>query len=159
MITWERMQQTDALPVYAMMRDFYERRLGTVTDAMLWENLSRCTGPDALLEGWVILSEGALAGYAILSRGYDPARAAEIRRLEEFYIDRPFRRTRAARDFLEALPALYAGCAWVEAVAEKDTAVWRQLGYRAGGTVMRRACPPREPDPSAKPRPGRKKAT
>ena len=144
MTTWRKMQPWDALPVFSLMREFYDRRIGTgdVTDAQLWDSLERCVGDYPHLEGFVVFEDQTLAGYAMLSRTYDPTQCCEALLLQEFYVDRPFRQTGCGDRFLRALPTLCPDCGYVTVSDTAGESVWRPLGYRRSGNLYAAACRP-----------------
>ena len=136
------MEGWDALPVYTLMRAFYDRRLAgdKVPDARLWDSIERCVGAYPHLEGWAIFEEQTLAGYAMLSRVYDPAEGAEHLLLQEFYIDRPFRASRCGDAFLKALPGLYPDGGRILIPDTAPESAWRPLGYRRAANLYARRC-------------------
>ena len=142
MTTWRKMQPWDALPVFSLMREFYDRRIGAgaVTDAQLWDSLERCAGDYPHIEGFVVFEDQTLAGYAMLSRTYDPTQCCEALMLQEFYVDRPFRQSGCGDRFLRALPALCPDCGYVAVSDTAGESVWRPLGYRRSGNLYTAAC-------------------
>lgn len=149
MTTWLKMQPQDTLPVYSLMRAFYDRRLGqgTVPDGRLYDSIGRCCGDYPHIEGWVIYESGTLAGYAMLSRGYDPAEGKELMRMEEFYISPEYRQAGTAERFLRALPGLYPGCGSVSVPDNGADAAWRPRGYRRVAALFSAACPSGDASP------------
>ena len=151
MTTWLKMQVQDTLPVFALMRSFYDRRLGSgkVPDARLMDAIQRCCGDYPYLEGWVICEDSAPVGYAMLNRGYDPAEGLEHVILQELYIS-PECRSRGTGDrFLRALPDLYPGCGHVFAPDSAPDSTWRPLGYQRTATLFGAPCPPAKAAPAA----------
>ncbi len=142
MTTWRKMQPWDTLPVFSLMRGFYDRRIGagSATDAQLWDSLERCTGDYPYLEGFVLFEEQTLVGYALLSRCYDPAMACETLLLQEFYVDPSYRRSGAGEFFLRALPSLCTDCGYIAVADAAGDNVWRPLGYRRNGNLFTAAC-------------------
>ncbi len=144
MTTWRKMEPWDALPVFSLMREFYDRRIGAgaVMDAQLWDSLERCVGDYPHLEGFVIFEDQTLAGYAMLSRGYDPSRSCETLLLQEFYVDRPFRAAGCGDSFLRALPGLCPDCGTIAVADTAGDGVWRLLGYQRTGNYFTAPCKP-----------------
>ncbi len=143
MTTWRRLEPWDALPVYTLMRAFYDRRIGAgeVPDARIWDSIGRCTGDYPHMEGWAVFEDQTLAGYAMLSRVYDPGEGTEHLLLQEFYIDKPFRAAGCGPGFLRALPSLYPGCGRILIPDTAPEGVWRPLGYRRTAVLYGAVCP------------------
>lgn len=143
METWRKMERQDTLAVYTMMRGFYERCLGAehLRDDLLWETIDRCVSSYPYLEGWLILAEDqTIAGYAMLSRGYDPMEAKEYMRLEEFFILPSCRMNGLGQAFLRQLSELYPACSGVTiqtAVSDrKSQRLYASLGYHSLAHTM-----------------------
>ena len=146
MTTWLRAAVEDTLPLYALMRTFYERRLGpgAVDDSRIFDSIDRCCGPYPHLEGWVIREDLSVAGYAMLSRGYDPAAGVENLRIEELYVAPAFRDAGTAERFLRALPGLYPGCGTVSVADNASETIWRAMGYTRTAGLFTASCPKKE---------------
>ncbi len=140
MLEIRRMETADALSVYPLMRGFYDRCLGRgrYSEDLIWNNIDRCTGSYPHLEGWVMTDRVVVMGYAMVSFGYETAAGRETLRVEELYVDRPFRATDAATSFLRGLTGLYpeAMRASVEAGSRQEAEIYKRCGYLRHTTVL-----------------------
>ena len=140
-VTFRPMEDRDAMSVFPMMQEFYDRQLGEgkYGDDLLWRTIERCVGDDPLIRGWVITDSMAAQGYAIVSFGYDTASGKEYVRLEELYVLPVYRGEDPGSGFLKALPGLYPEAAWVEVQAgsRREAAVYQRCGYQGQAMLLR----------------------
>lgn len=128
-----RMEGRDAMSVFPLMQEFYDKCLGAdqYSQELLWTNIDRCIGSYPHIEGWVITDRVVVQGYAIVSFGYDVVSGTEYIRVEELYVSPPYRRTDPGSAFLKALPDHYPEAKFVsiQAQSRKEEAVYRSCGY------------------------------
>ena len=94
MVIIRSMEEKDKTEVLAMMRVFYDSPavLHTSQDAVLEQDVEDCLGDMPFVEGFVFEDGGALAGYAMISKGYTTEYGGLCIWLEDLYIKPGYRR-------------------------------------------------------------------
>lgn len=132
MTVFRRMEDEDAFLLFPMMRAFYDAHGADVADDVLWMDLDACLEKQPRVEGWVFAAGIGLAGYAMLTRGFDTATAAPTLRVEELYVEPAWRAEQIGESFLRQLPELYPDCVDISVpVPDNRYALtsYRELGY------------------------------
>ena len=139
-VTIRPMENGDAMSVFPMMQEFYDRQLGMgkYADDLLWRTIDRCVGDYPYIQGWLITDRISVMGYAIVSFGYDTASGKTCVRLEELYVLPLYREEDPGSAFLKALPGLYpeAACVSVQAGNRREAAAYQRCGYTRQAFLM-----------------------
>ncbi|MBR2822335.1 MAG: hypothetical protein IKE24_01400 [Clostridia bacterium] len=139
-VTFRPMEYGDAMSVFPMMQEFYDRQLGAgkYADDLLWRTIERCVGDYPYIQGWLMTDALSVLGYAIVSFGYDTAAGQTYVRLEELYVLPLYREADPGSAFLRALPGLYpeALYACVPAGSRREAAVYRRCGYKKEALLL-----------------------
>lgn len=136
MIVIRPMTASDEAEVFSMMRVFYDSPAvqHDSSDAVLRQDIADCVGDMPLLNGYIFESDGAVAGYAMVSLGYSTEVGGLSPWIEDIYLKEPYRGRGIAEAFFQKLPALYPGARRFKLEVEPENArairAYHKFGYK-----------------------------
>ena len=103
----EVMTEQNSGEVLAMMRVFYASPAVSTngSEEIFRADLARCLGGDADLEGYMLIEDGATAGYAMVSRSFSTEFGKPCIWIEDLYLKPEYREKGFGTQFLRFLTA------------------------------------------------------
>lgn len=130
-----KMEIEDTEAVLAMMRVFYDSPavFHTSSDAVLRKDIEDCISDLPLIDGFVFVVEGVIAGYAMTALNYTTEYGGISVWLEDLYIKPEFRRRGIATEFFTFMEQQYPQAVRfkieVETENEGAIATYKKNGY------------------------------
>lgn len=134
MILIRSMEEKDKQEVLAMMRVFYDSPAvyHTSSDAVLERDVEDCLGEMPFVEGFVFEDGGALAGYAMISKGYTTEYGGLCIWLEDLYLKPGYRRQGLGSKLLGYLEEQYHGAVRFKLEVEQENEAAIKAYQRSG---------------------------
>ncbi len=129
-----KMVRGDEEQVVSMMRTFYASPavFTNGSEKIFRRDVEECVGESPFATGYVLLSDGVVAGYAMLAFGYSTEFGRRTVWIEDIYVKDSFRGTGIGSAFLEFVKEEFSGCL-LRLEVERENApavrVYRKAGF------------------------------
>ena len=129
-----RMQKRDYQAVLDMMRVFYDSPaiLFEVADDVLKRDIDACVSSNPFVHGYIIESNGEIAGYAMAAMGFSTEFGGLCVWTEDLYIKPEFRGLRLADEYFAELKRLYPDAVRFRLEVEANNEIARHVYKRNG---------------------------